>query len=222
MAVIPHVVAGNTALAAEQNALIDQVNSNTSVVETVGTGVFTSTDTVSAWATAAQSAIDNHESRLDTIEAKPICVLKKSGNQSIPDGDSDGAGPDTGVGDVVVTWQTVVKDNAAMRSGDTIVIPSAGEYLVCAQVNIAAGGSKAGDCVLYVTKNGTTVFDKSIGAFGQPCKNTGGLGNGLSLSSVQTFAAGDVLRVMVFQDSGAARDARATDFGGCTFAVSKL
>jgi len=220
MAFVPmeEAVAGNPAYAAEYNNVVRNVRD---LDARLGTA-FTDVDTVSAWATSAQTSIDDHEARLDAIDAKPQCVLKKSANQSIPDGDSDGAGSDTGVGDIEVTWQTAVVDNAAMKSGDTIVIPSAGRYLVAAQVNIAPGGTRAGDCVLYVTKNGTTVHDKSIGAFGQPSANTGGLGNGLSLSSVQTFVAGDVLRVMVFQDSGIARDARATDFGGCTFAVIKL
>ncbi|MDA3643775.1 hypothetical protein LZ318_11970 [Saccharopolyspora indica] len=57
MAVISHVQAGSVASSAHQNGLIDQVNSNTRVAETVGTGVFTTTDTVSSWATQVQAAL---------------------------------------------------------------------------------------------------------------------------------------------------------------------
>lgn len=213
MAVIPHVVAGNTALAAQQNALIDQVNSNTSTVVTVGTGVFTETDTVSAWATATQTTVSNHETRLDTLEAKPWVVLKKTANQSIA----------TGGTDTVVTWQTST-GTTSMKVGDTVVIPTAGAYLLTANVNMQGGGSTVADSVVYIVKNSTTdVFLGSLAAFSQPGNlSTSGVGNGLSTSVVANLAANDVIRVLVWQGSGSARPLRYQDFGGCSFTVSAI
>lgn len=53
MATIPHVVANTTAKAAEQNALIDQVNTNTSGIGT------------------ANSTLSSYDSRITTLENKP-------------------------------------------------------------------------------------------------------------------------------------------------------
>lgn len=50
---LPHVTAGEVARAAEQNDLIDTVNSHTGSI------------------TSASNIIGDHESRLDTVEAKP-------------------------------------------------------------------------------------------------------------------------------------------------------
>ena len=156
-------------------------------------------------------------SRVSALEqqALPKCVLTKSANQSVPDAT-----------DTTVTWDVAAHDPSGMRSGNTITIQETGMYLVSPQVNIAPGGTIAGDCVLYVSLNDPTrsqyIGDTAITGFGQPSANGGGLGNGLTSTVVREFTAGDVLTVVVYQRSGVARNARYTAFGGCRFSVSMV
>lgn len=209
MATISHVGANSVASSAHQNGLIDQVNTNT-------------TDIASG------------ASRITTLETKPKIVLRKNADQTIRNQtDSDGAGADVVLYDQTVTWQVVEAGTASMKVGDTVVVPSgqSGIYFIAANVNLMPVGDAAmpggpgtvgGEAVIYITKNGEAVTSDAIAAFGQPGAVTGGLGNGLSVSITRNLVAGDVLRVMVFQSSDRDRPARATAFGGCTFAVSKL
>lgn len=207
MATITHVVPNTVASSSHQNGLIDQVNENT-------------------------AGLASGTTRINALETKPKIVLRKNADQTIRNQvDSDGTGPDVSLTDQVVTWQVIESGTSSMKSGDTVVIPETGIYFMAANVNLMPVGDSAmpggpgtvgGEAVIYVTKNGSVPFDHAIAAFGQPGAVTGGLGNGLSVSITRYLQAGDIIRVMVFQSSDRDRPARATSFGGCTFAVSKL
>lgn len=186
---------GHLVLASEWNAHATQINDNTSAIAT------------------NTSSISSQGSRITTLETKPKVILKKTANQSIPSGGTD----------TIVTWQTAT-GTTSMRSGDTVVIPSAGTYLLTANINMIGGGTTVADTVVYIVLNSTTnVFTGSLAAFAQAGNlSTSGVGNGLSTSVVASLAANDVIRVLTWQGSGAARDLRYQDFGGCTFTASLL
>lgn len=192
MAVIPPVTSGTVARASEQNALITQVNTNT-------------------------TGLASGESRITALETKPRVVLRKNADQTITSGSNPAPA------DKIVTWQTA-SGTTSMKSGDTVVIPTAGAYLLTANVNMIGGGTVVADCVIYIVKNSTTdVANASLAAFAQPgTLSTAGVGNGLSTSVVADLAQGDVLRVLVYQGSGASRNLRPSTFGGCSFTVTKL
>lgn len=127
MAIITHVQPGDLARAAHQNGLIDQVNANTAVCETIGTGVFTETDTVSAWATAVQN-------RLDKLPGAYYGAWTddNTGNtdtQVIDASDSNGEKV------MVYTNQLVTPTGMSMSNG-TVTVANAGLYLVTASIQV--------------------------------------------------------------------------------------
>lgn len=198
MATLPRLEQGHLVSAQDWNDHVDQINENTTTIAD------------------HNASLVGHESRLDALEEKPRIVLRKNADQMI--GRTDG--------DVVISWQVVESGTASMKSGNTVVIPSSGIYFLAANVNLQAvgeaGGTTGGEAILYITRGSGHVSGTSLAAFGQPGQVSGGLGNGLSVSTTRYLNAGDVLQVQVYQNSNVDRPARATDFGGCTFAVSML
>lgn len=206
MAVIPHVEAGNTALAAEQNALIDQVNSNTSVVATVGTGVFTSVDTVSSWSTAAQSAIDSLRSEVyggTTRTGKPKFAAAVTTNAS-PYFQTLNYSTDT-----MLNWQTEVRDTDAMftpgQSG--VTVPVSGFYLSQVSLNLVSQtGTVTGSCALKLYQNTTNPDPNAAGnvtnVLGTNTApwNYAGEGPVVTLNNIVQLSAGAVLRVAAWHN----------------------
>lgn len=207
MAFVPMApaVAGQTAIAAEYNNVVNNV-------EDLNTRVTSQATTVSQLQTDLANAGGELGGRISVLENRPTCVLRKSTNQSIPTG-----------ADTTLTWQTAELDVGSMRSGDTIVIPATGAYLVSAQANIQGGGSTAGERVIYITQGDAHVSTASIATFAMVGNtNTSGVGTGLSTSTIRNLTAGAVLRAKVYQSSGGALAARYDQFGGCTFSVRRL
>lgn len=127
MAVIPPVQAGNVAKSAEQNALITQVNANTGVI---GSGVFTETDTISAWATSAQSQLTTLTNR-----KQPGGYYGEWTDNNAGGGDTTQTidTPDQGEKVTVYTNQVVAPTGMSM-SGGTVTVTNAGLYLVAASI----------------------------------------------------------------------------------------
>ena len=214
---------GHLVTAGDWNEHVNQINQNTTDIASLDTRLdsgeasITTLESRTTNASTGNAALGN---RVNTLETLPFIVLRKSADQMLSHG------PDGGW-DQVVTWQTTEAGSTpTMKSGDTIVIPSAGAYLISATMNIAGGGSSPGVRILYITKNSTNdVGNTAIAAQQLPGKtDAGGLGTGLAVSTIRQLAQGDVLRVMAYQssDAGVSLAIRPNSFGGTTFAVRKI
>lgn len=197
--------ANKVAKSAEYNNVVNNVyDLNTRVVSQATTVAQLQTDLANAGGELG--------GRITVLENRPTCVLRKTADQSIPTG-----------ADTTLTWSTAEVDVGSMRSGDTIVIPATGTYLIAAQANIQGGGSTAGERVIYVTQGDAHVSTASLATFAMAGNtNTSGVGTGLSTTTIRNLTAGAVLRVKVYQSSGSALAARYNQFGGCTFSVRRL
>lgn len=152
------------------------------------TTVVTGTTTASAWGNSVKAGLDYQAN-------PPHCAIRHSVAQSIA----------TGAWSAVV-FDTEDEDTASMHSTssltDQIVIPAAGLYLVTTSLEFATNGT--GQRVAGFQVNGTPATGPNVK--GRSSNPNPGAGSDpvLNPSSVLKLAVADILRVLVFQNSGGA------------------
>lgn len=132
---IPHVVAGNVARAAEQNALIDAVNNNTNSVASNTTAISSNASTISS-----------QGNRITTLEGKPVGTNSGAyfGQWTDNNAQANGTGQQiSGSDGVKITeFNTAVgTPTGCSISGGTVTINQAGLWLVMVSTQYTAGSS---------------------------------------------------------------------------------
>lgn len=136
-------VAGNVAVAAEYNNVVNNVlDLNDRVTDTtavIGTGVFTETDTVSAWATSAQSQLTTLANRKQPGGYYGEWTDNNAQNNP-PDG---GQLIDTaGEGEKLTVYTNAVGTPTGMSmSGGTVTVTNAGLYQINASIQLVTNSS---------------------------------------------------------------------------------
>lgn len=111
--------------------------------------------------------------------------------------------------DVLVSWQTEVKNVGFTTTATTITIVEAGDYLIAAQWQWA--NNATGVRGLKITLNSTVVSTGSILSQTFPSVTANEAAHGLT--AIIDLAAGDILRCYVFQSSGVALSGGGAYFG---------
>jgi len=132
---IPHVVAGEVARAAEQNALIDLVNANTNELADHETRITSNT-----------SAITSQGNRITTLEGKPVGTNAGAYFGQWTDNNAQGNGTGqtiSGSDGVKITEfvSAVGTPTGCSISGGTVTINQAGLWLVTVSLQYTAGSS---------------------------------------------------------------------------------
>lgn len=203
MAVMPQLNSGDLVTADHWNAHVAQINANTAIAETVGTGVFTSADTVSSWATTVQNEVFGGPGRTQRPRCS-VCVTT-SGYQTIVNSTN-----------TMLNWETEVADTDSMftpgQSG--VTVPVTGRYLSVVTVNFGTlSGTVNGAIGIKLLKNTTnpdpgqapssSILDTNTAPW-----NYAAEGPIVSMVSYVPLNAGDVVRVSVWHNfnNGTARN----------------
>jgi hypothetical protein len=171
----------DTSFAADQGDLL--LGGVSDIFEPLAIGaaatVLTSDGTTASWVAPAGAAVSG------------VSLYKAT--QSMPNGSSTN-----------FTGFTEDYDSASFyTSGTDITIPTAGKYLIIYSVNFAPNST--GYRTLGINKNASTLLENDFGnATAQSFNRPVGL-----INRAFTFAASDVLKFYVYQNSGVSLDARA-------------
>lgn len=122
---------------------------------------------------------------------KHYCFATKSASQSINN--------TTGTTITLNTYET--NDSAMSTTSDRITITTAGQYLVCGQVQWASNGT--GSREAFIRVNGSTIFIDTI-----VVPNASDL-TSVTLHTIKTFAANDYIEIRVYQNSWGALNVNA-------------
>jgi hypothetical protein len=157
---------------------------------------YTAAGTVVAGDVATAAAWNVIATDVNNLIVPPVLRVRRATLQSIPNN------ADTFF---TFTIEDFDNDGCFTASSDTVTVQTTGVYYVSAGLSFASNAT--GYRSMYIMKNPSTVSDyASIFAGNQVTAASAG-DPALVASSVQTFTAGDTIKVMVGQNSGGALNA---------------
>lgn len=206
MAVTSQFAAGSDLTAAKLNTSSVPVVSSTADITSPFTGQVVFNTTYNKLYRYTGSAWTEQFSN-DELSA----VILKTATQSIPN-----------TTDTIVTWSSAEQADA-FEGGTAMWVSGNSTQIICRRAGIYAVGAKlafanngtGANRVLYVTKNSTSPTAAASLAYdaANPAVQPGG-GVALNAASEAKLAVNDILRCLVYQDSGGALNIDTTSFSG--------